>query len=165
MRLHDPDDAGVAAGSSVYRFLVRSRPQPFMTALDCADPSMQVDRRNEIRSPARRLAAPCNNGFMLVDPRSTWPTRVRSRQQATRQSSDSRLPAGGRSDNPLRPDTEREPLARYAKEYGLANACRVILNLNEFSCSWINHQRGREFKDPPATDDADYVNAATPKLR
>ena len=27
---------------------------------------------------------------------------------------------------------ERDALVNYAKEYGLANACRVILNLNEF---------------------------------
>ena len=28
---------------SVYRFVVRSQPQPFLTVLDCADPSMSVD--------------------------------------------------------------------------------------------------------------------------
>ncbi|MBX9578809.1 MAG: hypothetical protein K2X87_00735, partial [Gemmataceae bacterium] len=27
---------------------------------------------------------------------------------------------------------ERAALAAYAKEHGLANACRVVLNLNEF---------------------------------
>ena len=27
---------------------------------------------------------------------------------------------------------ERQALEAYAKQYGLANACRVILNLNEF---------------------------------
>ena len=27
---------------------------------------------------------------------------------------------------------ERDRLAAYAKEHGLANACRVVLNLNEF---------------------------------
>ena len=39
----------------IYRFIVRSQPQPFMAVLDCADPSMQVDRRNETGSP---LAGP-----------------------------------------------------------------------------------------------------------
>jgi hypothetical protein len=29
-------------------------------------------------------------------------------------------------------DTERDELARYAKQHGLANACRLMLNLNEF---------------------------------
>ena len=42
--LHDPDDPK-ARRRSIYRFLVRSKPQPFMTVLDCADPSMQVDKR------------------------------------------------------------------------------------------------------------------------
>ena len=37
---------------AVYRFLVRSKPQPFMTVLDCADPSMQVEKRNETAVPA-----------------------------------------------------------------------------------------------------------------
>jgi hypothetical protein len=29
-------------------------------------------------------------------------------------------------------DAEREELVRYAKQHGLANACRLVLNLNEF---------------------------------
>ena len=63
-QLHDPDDPKTFR-RAVYRFLVRSRPQPFMAALDCADPSMQVDRRNETGSPLQALAL-YNNGFMLT---------------------------------------------------------------------------------------------------
>ncbi len=44
--LFDPEDPR-AHRRSVYRFIVRSQPQPFMTTLDCADPSMSVDKRNE----------------------------------------------------------------------------------------------------------------------
>jgi hypothetical protein len=29
-------------------------------------------------------------------------------------------------------ETEREVLETYAKQFGLPNACRVVLNLNEF---------------------------------
>ena len=43
--LHDPDDPR-SHRRSIYRFLVRSQQQPFMAALDCADPSMAVDKRN-----------------------------------------------------------------------------------------------------------------------
>ena len=50
---------------SIYRFIVRSQPQPFMTALDCADPSMRVDKRNETLTPLQALAL-LNNGFMLA---------------------------------------------------------------------------------------------------
>ena len=61
---HDPDDPKTFR-RAVYRFLVRSKPQPFMAALDCADPSMQVDKRNETVSPLQALALH-NNGFMLT---------------------------------------------------------------------------------------------------
>ena len=50
---------------AVYRFVVRSQTQPWMTSLDCADPSMRVDKRNESLSPAQALAL-LNNGFMLT---------------------------------------------------------------------------------------------------
>jgi hypothetical protein len=50
---------------AVYRFIVRSQTQPFMTALDCADPSMRVDKRNESVSPAQALSL-LNNGFMVT---------------------------------------------------------------------------------------------------
>jgi hypothetical protein len=63
-QLHDLDDPKTFR-RAVYRFLVRSRPQPFMAVLDCADPSMQVDRRNETGSPLQALAL-YNSGFMLT---------------------------------------------------------------------------------------------------
>jgi deoxyribonuclease-4 len=40
----------------VYRFVVRSKQQPFMAALDCADPSLAVDRRNQTMTPQQALA-------------------------------------------------------------------------------------------------------------
>ena len=49
---------------AVYRFIVRSQQQPFRTTLDCADPSMQVDKRNETITPQQSLAL-LNNAFML----------------------------------------------------------------------------------------------------
>ncbi len=121
--LFDPDDPA-ARRRSVYRFLVRSRPQPFMTALDCADPSMQVDRRNETLSPLQALAL-YNNGFMLAAAKHLA-DRVRGEADPPAVG----LPAGRRAG----PDGGRNGPAwpRYADEYGLANACRVILNLNEF---------------------------------
>ena len=41
---------------SIYRFIVRSQTQPWMTSMDCADPSMRVDKRNESLSPLQALA-------------------------------------------------------------------------------------------------------------
>ncbi len=112
---------------SVYRFLVRSRPQPFMTALDCADPSMQVDRRNETGSPLQALAL-YNNGFMLTMARYLA-IRVDGAGDLGEQAAFAWRLALGRSPTPV----EQQALAEHAREYGLASACRVILNLNEFA--------------------------------
>jgi hypothetical protein len=116
--LSDPDDPN-SHRRSVYRFLVRSKPQPFMTVLDCADPSMQVEKRIETLSPLQALAL-FNNGFMLTMAKHLA-ERTGSVEAAFRL-------ALGREPTA---DEKRE-LEDYAKRYGLANACRVILNLNEF---------------------------------
>jgi hypothetical protein len=50
---------------SIYRFIVRSQTQPWMTSMDCADPSMRVDKRNESLSPLQALAM-LNNGFVVT---------------------------------------------------------------------------------------------------
>lgn len=120
--LHDPDDPKTHR-RSVYRFLVRSKPQPFMTVLDCADPSMQVEKRTETLSPLQALAL-FNNGFVLTMAKHT----------AARVEKDPDPIAAAFRLALARPPTaaEREPLAAYAKEHGLANACRLIFNLNEF---------------------------------
>ena len=61
---HDADDPK-SHRRAVYRFLVRSQQEPFMVALDCADPSMRVDRRNEGLSALQALAL-LNNDFMVT---------------------------------------------------------------------------------------------------
>ena len=52
----DPEDPR-SHRRAIYRFLVRSQPQPFMAALDCADPSMSVGRRDESVTAPQALAA------------------------------------------------------------------------------------------------------------
>jgi hypothetical protein len=120
--LADPDDPK-ARRRAVYRFLVRSRPQPFMAVLDCADPSMQVDRRGETLSPLQALAL-FNNAFMLTTAKHL---AARVEKEADPPAAAFRLALG-------RPPTaaERDALAAHAAKHGLPNACRVILNLNEF---------------------------------
>jgi len=124
-QLHDPDDPKTFR-RAVYRFLVRSRPQPFMAVLDCADPSMQVDHRNETGSPLQALAL-YNNGFMLTLARHLAARVQRSGGAAEQTAAACRL-AIGRSPTPA----EQQALADHASQYGLESACRVILNLNEF---------------------------------
>jgi hypothetical protein len=131
--LFNPEDTQ-SHRRSVYRFLVRSQPQPFMTTLDCADPSMRVDKRNESLSPLQALAL-LNNGFVV-----TMSSHFAKRIEA--ESANDVPPTGHKSQihrmfqlafgrDPI--DSERIALELYISEHGLANACRLIFNLNEFS--------------------------------
>ena len=124
-QLHNPDDPKVFR-RAIYRFLVRSRPQPFMAVLDCADPSMQVERRNETGSPLQALAL-YNNGFMLTLA-SHLAARVEHVGGIAEQTAAACRLALGRLPTPA----EQRAFADHASQYGLENACRVILNLNEF---------------------------------
>jgi hypothetical protein len=132
---HDPADPR-AYRRSIYRFIVRSQPQPFMAALDCADPSMRVDKRNESASPAQALAM-LNDGLMLVMSKHLAASGGRQPPGDTAVPSRADLQASIRQ--AFRLALSREPskaelagLSELVNTHGLANACRVILNLNEF---------------------------------
>ena len=126
-QLHDPEDPK-SHRRSIYRFIVRSQPAPFMAALDCADPSMQVGRRNEGGSPLQALAL-LNNSLMLA---------MSKHFAAKIEHGSGDLPARvGRAyyeavGRPPAPD-QLGALVAYAREFGLANFCRVLFNLNEFA--------------------------------
>ena len=60
---YNPDDPA-GHRRSVYRFLVRSVPDPFMETLDCPDPSLRVEKRNESLTALQALAL-LNDKFML----------------------------------------------------------------------------------------------------
>ncbi len=122
----DPEDTATFR-RSVYRFTVRSQTQPWMTSLDCADPSMRVDRRNESLSPVQALAL-LNNGFMLTQARH-FAARVEGEAPD--------LPARVARAHALalgRPPSAAEAarLVEFAQAHGLPALCRLILNLNEF---------------------------------
>jgi len=112
---------------SVYRFIVRSQQQPWMATLDCADPSVLVDKRNQTITALQALAQ-LNNQLILV----------MSRHFASRVSGESDEPVEqvksafrlALQRNPTA--SELEDLSSYAEHHGMANACRVLLNLNEF---------------------------------
>jgi mono/diheme cytochrome c family protein len=123
---HDPDDPR-SHRRSVYRFLVRSQQEPFMVAMDCADPSMRVDRRNESLSALQALAL-LNNDFMVTMAKHCAERLERSGGDLSAQV------ARGFSEALCRPPTaeEKAALTEYARRHGLANLCRVLFNLNEF---------------------------------
>ena len=61
---HDPEDPR-SHRRSVYRFIVRSQQQPFLATLDCADPSLSVEKRNQTITPQQALAL-LNNQLAVV---------------------------------------------------------------------------------------------------
>ena len=125
--LHDPEDPK-SWRRSIYRFIVRSQQQPFMTVLDCADPSMRVDKRNESLSPLQALAM-MNNGLTVAMAKH-FAARV-TKEASGLEAQTQRAFVLALSRSPT--NDELTPLIDYAKREGLENACRVILNLNEFS--------------------------------
>ena len=125
-QLADPENPALHR-RSIYRFLVRSQQQPFMSALDCADPSMLVDKRNQMLTPLQALAQ-LNNQLALAMAKH-FAARVENSGDASAQ-----ITAAFRLAIQRHPSTdELAALAAYTNQHGLANTCRVILNLNEFA--------------------------------
>ncbi len=112
---------------TIYRFIVRSVPDPFMECLDCADPSQNVPVRNQTLTPLQSLAL-LNNPFTV---RMTEHLASRLEVEASDLS--------GRIDRAYKLCLTRKPteedrslLWSYAQEHGLPAACRVLINSNEF---------------------------------
>jgi len=113
---------------SIYRFVVRSAPDPFMETLDCADPSLSVARRNETITPLSALAM-WNNAFALRMAENLAARAVAEHpQDVSQQVALAFRLALGRRPQP----EEQAALVRYTRGYSLAAACRVIFNMNEF---------------------------------
>ena len=113
---------------SVYRFIVRTTPQQFMTALDCPDPANLTPQRNVTTTALQSLAL-YNNEFMLKQSRY-FAERL---QREDGSSVDDQIERAFQLALARSPDgTERE-LSRHAiAEHGLWQFCRTILNANEF---------------------------------
>ena len=125
--LADPEDVS-SWRRSIYRFIVRSQTQPWMTSLDCADPSMRVDKRNESLSPIQALAL-LNNGFMLSQAKH-FADRVQSESDDVAEQVELayRMALGS---SPT--DSVRTELIEFANRNGMPYLCRVLFNLNAFT--------------------------------
>jgi hypothetical protein len=126
-RLADPEDTKTWR-RSIYRFIVRSQTQPWMTSLDCADPSMRVDKRNESQSAIQSLAL-LNNGFMLTQAKR-FAARVESESNDVAEQVDiAHKMAFGIGPS----EANRSRLIEFSKTNGLPYLCRLLFNLNAFT--------------------------------
>lgn len=124
---YNPDDPA-GHRRSVYRFLVRSVPDPFMETLDCPDPSLRVEKRNESLTALQALAL-LNDKFML-----RMAEHFAARIEKMDGEMSSRVTAAYRLALGREPTTEENRvLLDYARKHGLANLCRLIWNTNEFA--------------------------------
>lgn len=112
---------------AIYRFIVRSQPQPMMTVLDCADPARSVPKRDETLTPLQSLSL-MNNPFPLAMA-DQFANRLQ-RQFSTREQ---------QLDQAFRLLLSRHPtsqelgdLVAFSEEFGLPATCRLLFNLNEF---------------------------------
>jgi hypothetical protein len=116
--LHNPEDPE-AMRRSIYRFVVRSQPQPFLTALDCADPSQSVPARDESTTSLQALAQ-WNNRLVEAMSRA-----VAERVSTTEDPIDVVCRAAvSRSPSP----DERAVLETTLRESGPASLARVVFN-------------------------------------
>lgn len=124
--LFDPANAA-RHRRSIYRFVVRSQPDPWMTVLDCADSSQSTPKRSETLTALQALSL-MNNDFNLV-----MAERFAQRLQAERPTLSEQIQRGlllatGRTASA----EEVQLLSDYAVEHGFPNTCRLLLNLSEF---------------------------------
>ena len=119
-----------AAGNyrrSVYRFLFRTLPDPLMESLDCPDGAQLA--------PARSASLTALQALSLLDNRFV----VRQSEHMAEQISDGATTMSERIRRLFQRALLRDPSAdearrweEYADRHGLANACRMMFNTNEF---------------------------------
>ena len=120
-------DSPRARRRSVYRFLFRTLPDPFMDALDCPAGDQLTPSRNASVTVQQALAL-WNNAF-AAHYAGRWAERLEALAKTPEQQVTLAYElALGRPPAPA----ELPELAAYTRKHRLANLCRVILNSNEF---------------------------------
>ncbi|MBI1914989.1 MAG: PSD1 domain-containing protein [Planctomycetes bacterium] len=112
---------------SVYRFVFRTLPDPFMESLDCPDGSQLTPVRSASVTALQALSM-LNDKFMVRQSEHVAERIVLANHDPGRQVTAAYRLILGRAPTPK----EARAVGAYAAKYGLANACRVLLNSNEF---------------------------------
>ncbi|WP_254506506.1 DUF1553 domain-containing protein [Anatilimnocola floriformis] len=120
-------DGPKASRRSVYRFLFRTLPDPFMEALDCpAGDQIMPTRTNSVT--VQQSLAMWNDAFIL---RQAEHFAMRLERAAP--NTGERVQLATRLALGRKPTaSEQTQFAAYADKYGLANFCRLLFNANEF---------------------------------
>ncbi len=111
---------------AIYRFIVRSVPDPFMERLDCPDPSMLAPKRGTTITAIQALAL-LNNPF-VIRMAEHLAERIQPAGDASAQIRMAYRLALGRDGSA----SEVQRLAEYAARNGMVNATRLLFNSNEF---------------------------------
>ena len=120
-------DSPAARRPSVYRFVFRTLPDPFMDAMDCPDASQLTPARNTSVTALQALAM-WNDRFVVRYAEHLAERAAREAPDPQGQVARVYALCLGREPTPR----ESAALSAYAEKHGLANACRVVLNSNEF---------------------------------
>ena len=112
---------------SIYRFIFRTIPDPLMEALDCPDASQLSPKRNQSVTVLQALAT-WNDRFVLHLCKAM---ALDFEQQQMDHETRCRTVYARLFQRTPRPE-EFEEVVSYAKEFGWANAIRVLINSNEF---------------------------------
>jgi Protein of unknown function (DUF1553) len=128
---------------SIYRFLFRTLPDPFMESLDCPSGDQITPARTNSVTVQQALAL-WNDAFIARHCEfiaARIEKEVLSRQTTRQQPSDQEAVSimNAQIDRAIRlilcrapTDAESRDLTEYANKHGLANVCRLLLNSNEF---------------------------------
>lgn len=123
---------------SVYRFLFRTLPDPFMESLDCPSGDAITPARGTSVTIQQALAL-WNDSFIAshcehIASRITHDIAQQSKDATERQSTpSSEIELAVRLILCRRPtDAEKQEFLEYTTRHGLANLCRLLLNCNEF---------------------------------
>ena len=121
-------DSHASFRRSIYRFIFRTLPDPMMEALDCPDPSQLTPARNNSVSVLQALSM-WNNKF-IVRQSEHFANRLTELHPGdlSRQVNSACNLVYSRNAGTI----EKSELIAFAREHGLPNLCRVLLNSNEF---------------------------------
>jgi mono/diheme cytochrome c family protein len=112
---------------SIYRFIFRTIPDPFMSALDCPDGSQQVPKRT-VSITALQALAMQNDKLVIRQSEHIAAKLAAQHKDLSQQVTQLYRLVLGRKPEPK----ELAAVSDYAKQFGMSNACRFLLNTNEF---------------------------------